>query len=58
MLRWLPCFTVLISSEDSRFQHDHVGDSEEIQLRRIDLAFEGAPPLLESATLKLNPGRR
>lgn len=58
-LRLIGCFPcpVQVSSEESRFQRDAVGDSEEVQVRRIDLAFEGTPPLLEGATLRLMPGR-
>jgi ATP-binding cassette subfamily F protein 3 len=48
----------VISSEDSRFQRDQVGDSKELYIRRVDMHYSAGPMLLQGAELRFIPNHR
>eukprot|EP00055_Hartaetosiga_balthica_P007276 m.24729 g.24729 ORF g.24729 m.24729 type:complete len:788 (-) comp5693_c0_seq2:140-2503(-) len=50
-------FELLISSEDSRFAQDHIGDSREVFIRGLDISFLNGMTLLVNSQLILSPPR-
>lgn len=48
----------IVGSQVSRFHADHVGQSKDVLLKGVFLAFHEGVELLESATLKLSMGHR